>query len=124
MPSVDPGAVTKVKVSEHVTRFAFGGAVTALTGVVGHAFGPVVGGLFLAFPAILPATLKLVKSHDGRPAAEHDAIGAALGSVALAAFGLFVWRGAEHGSPVLVLGGALVVWLTVAVVAWAIGRPR
>src|SRR5438067_4866772 len=50
-------------------RFAFGGLITAITGLIAHNFGPVVGGLFLAFPAILPASVTLIEDHDGERAA-------------------------------------------------------
>jgi hypothetical protein len=66
----------------------------------------VFGGLFLAFPAIFPASATLVAKHEtqkkqnagiatssrGRQAAAMDAAGAALGSVGLAAFALTVWK--------------------------------
>jgi hypothetical protein len=33
-----------------------GGLVTVITGIVAKNWGPVIGGLFLAFPAIFPAS--------------------------------------------------------------------
>ena len=58
-------------------RFAFGGLITAITGLIAHNFGPVVGGLFLAFPAILPASVTLIEDHDGVFAVrrEHRSVG-------------------------------------------------
>ncbi len=61
---------------EYAVRFAFGGAIAVITGVIGHLWGPWIAGLFLAFPAILPASLTLVKQHDGRCKAIDDARGA------------------------------------------------
>ena len=36
--------------------FFFGGLITAVAGVIAQRFGPIIGGLFLAFPAIFPAS--------------------------------------------------------------------
>jgi hypothetical protein len=48
---------------EYVFRFAFGGVVTVLAGFVADHYGPVLGGLFLAFPGIFPAGVSLVEKH-------------------------------------------------------------
>jgi hypothetical protein len=107
-----------VKAWEWVVRFAFGGAITVATGIIGNVWGPLVAGLFLAFPAILPASLTLVKQHDGRDEAVDDARGARLGSVALAAFALVVVLTAGRLPAAAVLTLAAVTWLVVAVAAW------
>ena len=87
---------------EYASRFFFGGAITALTGLIARKCGPGVGGLFLAFPAIFPASASLIKKHEkekkrragfdgtkrGRVAAGVDAAGAAMGSIGLTAFAL------------------------------------
>jgi hypothetical protein len=99
-------------------RFAFGGVITAATGAATHRFGPIVGGFLLAFPAILPASLTLVKQHDGRAKAADDARGAQIGSIALGAFGLTVWLTAQTWSPAVALGVALVSWIIVGVAGW------
>ena len=46
-----------------ITRFGlfFGGLITALAGVIAKQFGPAVGGLFLAFPAMFPASATLIE---------------------------------------------------------------
>ena len=48
---------------EYLTRFLFGGAVTVLAGLIADRYGPVFGGLFLAFPGIFPAGVSLVQKH-------------------------------------------------------------
>jgi hypothetical protein len=92
---------------------------------------PVVGGLFLAFPAIFPASATLIEKHvrerkeeaglpgerRGKEAAALDAAGAALGSFGLAAFGLVVWSMIVQ-SPAWALVLAAASWLAVAVLAW------
>lgn len=117
-PEVDLGELKDKKAWEYLVRFLFGGVVTACTGLVAHAFGPVVGGLFLGFPAILPASLTLVKQHDGRAQAVEDARGGRLGSIGLIAFGGIVWATAPVLSPVLVLVLAAIGWLVVDLGLW------
>jgi hypothetical protein len=119
-PTLEPDALRKSKGSEYVVRFVFGGFVTALTGLVAHFFGPVVGGLFLAFPAILPASLTLVDRHGGRRDAVDEARGACLGSIGLAAFALVTWQRAGKWHGAAVLATAMLAWLAVSVCAWSI----
>ena len=117
---------------EYASRFVFGGAITAIAGIVADRFGPGVGGLFLAFPAIFPAAVTLIEKHQqrrkrqaggsgtlrGRGAAAVDASGAALGSFGLAAFAVLLWR-LLPGSPLWAsLPAATALWLAVAVFAW------
>ena len=49
---------------ELAVRFLFGGAITAITGMLANRYGPVFGGLFLAFPALFPASATLLESHE------------------------------------------------------------
>jgi len=86
---------------EYAVRFMLGGVMTMLAGLIAKLFGPIAGGLFLAFPAIFPASATLVEKHErrrkekvglrgtqrGRDAAALDAAGATVGSFGLAAFG-------------------------------------
>jgi hypothetical protein len=124
MPTVEPKALGKTKPWEFLVRFAFGGAVTAATGLIAHELGPSIGGLFLAFPAILPASLTLVKQHYGRAQAVDDARGACLGSIGLAVFALFASRVALHSSAPLVLVGATLLWAVSSVAAWTVVYGR
>jgi hypothetical protein len=62
--SFDLGALAKTKWYEYLVRFAFGGAITVIAGILAKHFGPVLGGLFLAFPAIFPASATLVAKHE------------------------------------------------------------
>ncbi len=89
---VDIGKVKETSWKGYAIRFLFGGVVTAFTGWVAAKSGPVVGGLFLAFPAILPASVTLVREHEDADAAGQDAYGAMLGSIGLAAFGAVIWE--------------------------------
>ena len=85
--SVRPRRLKQTKMREYLMRFVFGGVVAVGAGLVGNWWGAVIGGLFLAFPSILPASLTLVKGHAKLSgAAGADALGAALGSLGLVAF--------------------------------------
>ena len=119
-PGIDPRGLKKTGVAEYAVRFLFGGTVTATTGLIANHYGPVIGGLFLAFPAILPASLTLVKKHDGRRHAADDARGAALGTMGLAIFALFVWHRAVALSPPMLLLSATLAWALTGIVAWAV----
>ncbi|APR84055.1 Hypothetical protein A7982_09404 [Minicystis rosea] len=112
--------VKETKPADYLIRFFFGGVATAAIGWIAYAFGPVVGGLFLAFPAILPASLTLAARNDGRPKAADEARGAVAGSVGLAAFGLVIWLSSPLWSAPLVLVVALLAWFVVSVVAWRV----
>ena len=130
---LNPAALCQTHWYEYLIRFALGGAVTVVAGLIAARFGPVVGGLFLAFPAIFPASATLIEKHvrrrkekaglsgvrRGREAAALDAAGAALGS--LAAFAIVIWLLIGR-SPALALVLATAAWLTVAVFAWTVRR--
>jgi Protein of unknown function (DUF3147) len=61
---VDLASLRQVQWYEHLTRFLMGGIITVLAGLVAKAFGPAVGGLFLAFPAIFPAGATFLDKHE------------------------------------------------------------
>jgi hypothetical protein len=135
--SFNLGALAKTKWYEYLVRFAFG-AITVTAGILAKHFGPVFGGLFLAFPAIFPASATLVAKHEtqkrrnagiatssrGRQAAAMDAAGAALGSVGLAAFALTVWKILPHYNSGFVFLAAKAVWLALAILTWRIWRKH
>jgi Protein of unknown function (DUF3147) len=134
--SANIAALCKTTWYEYAIRFVFGGGITVLTGVIAKRYGPVVGGLFLAFPAILPASATLLEKHErerkkkagiertirGRQAAALDAHGASLGSVALLFFAVVVWKFLPGRSVALVLLAATVTWSFVAVVLWRLRK--
>jgi hypothetical protein len=119
-PTVNLRGATKTHGREHALRFVFGGIVTAGVGLIAHHWGPIVGGLFLGFPSIFPASITLVKEHDGRAKAIDDARGARLGSLGLMAFGFVVWSTARSWAPSVVLGVATAAWLAVDLAAWTL----
>jgi len=124
---VNLAALGRSKGYEYAVRFAFGAAVTVLAGLVAKRYGPEIGGLFLAFPAIFPATATLLEKHQkqkgpsyqrAREVAGIDAVGASMGSIGLMAFASIVWQGSSHYSFIAVLVIASITWLLVAGVAW------
>jgi len=56
-------ALRQTKWYEYAVRFLFGGTITVLAGLIAKQYGPTLGGLFLAFPAIFPAGATLVEKH-------------------------------------------------------------
>jgi hypothetical protein len=130
-----PSALRDIRWYEYAIRFVLGGAMTVIAALIAARFGPVVGGLFLAFPAIFPASATLIEKHvrenkekagvagarRGKEAAALDAIGAALGSLGLAAFAVVIWLRIER-SPALALVLATAAWLAVSVLAWIMRR--
>jgi hypothetical protein len=124
-PELAVDQLKSTKLWELVLRFVFGGTITVGAGLIANRWGPAVAGLFLAFPAILPATITLVKRHGGRAEAIDDARGARLGSVGLAAFAIVVALLAGRIPAPLLLAFAALAWLAVDVGLWfAVYRRR
>ena len=129
---LDPSKVKETRWHEFAVRFLLGGLITAFAGIIGHKYGASVGGLFLAFPAIFPASATLIDKHEkekkeraglnGRGRARQlvsaDAAGTAIGSIGLVVFALVIHEWIRHHSTWLVIGGATVVWLGVSVLMW------
>jgi hypothetical protein len=129
---VDTSRLGESRWYEYVVRFAFGGGVTAAAGLIAKHYGPSVGGLFLAFPAIFPATATLIEKHEkerkeregkngtqrARTAVGMDAIGTTIGAIALLVFAGIAWRQMPSWSLPPVLLGAMAAWLFVAGSGW------
>lgn len=103
---------------DYATRFLFGGIVTVFTGILAYRYGPTVGGLFMAFPAVLPASITLIEKHENKDAAGADTAGAALGSIGLVAFAIAVWYLSDRWAGWAVLTAATLIWLVVSVTLW------
>jgi hypothetical protein len=133
---LDLDSVKESRWYEYAVRFFFGGVITAATGEIARKFGPEVAGLFLAFPAIFPATATIVEKHErekkekagmhgmrrGRVLASADAAGAAMGALGLIAFGAFVWRMLPEHTTWIVLGTATLLWLAIAISVWILRK--
>jgi hypothetical protein len=102
-------------------RFVFGGLVTVAAGLIATIWGPLVGGLFLAFPSILPASLTLVaKQTQLSAAAGATALGAACGSAGLLAFAVVGGGLIDQVPGWLALGLAAASWALVAGATWVV----
>jgi hypothetical protein len=64
--SVNVRALRRTRWYEYVIRFFFGGLATMAAGLIAQRYGPAIGGVFLAFPGILPASATLVEKHETR----------------------------------------------------------
>lgn len=138
MIAANTSALKDTRPREYLLRFVFGGAATVLAGIIAKCFGPQLGGLFLAFPAIFPATVTLIEAHErqrkakighdgtnrGRLAASIDAAGASLGCIGLAGFAVVLWITLpKHGAP-LDLAAAFAAWLVISIVLWKVRKTR
>jgi hypothetical protein len=129
---IDIGGLRRTRWYEYAIRFLFGGLITAAAGLIAERWGPAIGGLFLAFPAIFPASATLVEKHErqkkariglhgavrGREAAALDAAGAAIGCIGLAGFAVIIWQFLPLGQTWMVLGSAGLLWLVSSGLGW------
>jgi hypothetical protein len=131
-------SLKSTKPHEYALRFLFGGILTATAGLIAMRYGPVIGGLFLAFPAIFPASATLIESHEeqrkqrtgydgtnrGRAAAGLDAAGSFLGALALLLFAFILHRFLPTHDPILTLTAASLAWLALSVILWLLAKRR
>jgi hypothetical protein len=132
----NPGAVKSTSLRDNLVRFCLGGGITAVAALIAERYGPVVGGLFLAFPAIFPAGATLIEkrekqkkqragydgSNRGRLAAALDARGACFGCVGLLAFAAVVRQLLPAHSLVPTLILATLAWACVSILLWWLER--
>ena len=115
---VHPGRLRVVRPRDLAVRFAFGAGVSAIAGAISQSAGPTAGGVFLAFPGILLASLTLVAREEGLHTARDDARGAAFGAIGMIAFAVVCWTLAERVNGWLVLGLAALAWLLISIAAY------
>ena len=138
MVSAQISSLKDIRVHEYCVRFLFGGFCTVAAGLIAERFGPAIGGLFLAFPAIFPAGASLLETHEkrkmakagldgtnqGRAAASVDSAGASIGCIGLIAFAVILWRTlAGHNAPI-VIALATAVWLILSLTVWYARKSR
>jgi hypothetical protein len=130
---IDTEGLRDTKWYEYALRFFFGGAITVAAGLVAREFGPTVGGLFLAFPAIFPAGATLIDKHEkekkvragfppghrGEYAVALDAAGATMGAAGLVIFALLVFKLLSGHLPVAVaLLSSALLWFLASMSIW------
>jgi hypothetical protein len=135
---IDLTSLKTTKPHEYALRFFFGGIITAAAGLIAMRYGPIIGGLFLAFPAIFPASATLIESHEkqrkqkagyngtsrGRIAASLDAAGTFLGALALCLFAFLLYRLLPTHNSALTLTTASLTWLTLSILLWLLAKRR
>ncbi len=128
----------ETKPHEYAIRFVFGGLSTVAAGLIAKRFGPGIGGLFLAFPAIFPAGASLIERHEierkakvgsdgrnrGRLAASLDSQGASLGCIGLMGFAFVLWKWLNSHNALLIISVAAMIWLMIAYGLWAVRANR
>jgi Protein of unknown function (DUF3147) len=115
IPGIEPEKVKSQRLGDYALRFLFGAGIALAAGLIGMALGPKTGGMFLGFPAILPASLTLIQKKEGKDVAAIDSIGAVLGAIAMIVFAVFVAVTVVAWGPGPSILVAVVVWLVVAV---------
>jgi hypothetical protein len=119
LPLLKPSEVRRHKVKDYFIRFCFGAAISLVAGIIGMKFGPKVGGVFLAFPAILPASLTLIQQESGKEEAAIDSEGAILGALAMVVFAIVTFLAVVKLGVAVTLFLALALWLVIAVGLYA-----
>ncbi len=128
----DPAALRSTNWKQYAVRFVLGGLITVAAGLIAKAYGPQIGGLFLAFPAIFPASATLIAQRErekkkrrgfngelrGARAAALDAAGTILGALALLVFAFVLWRFLPRFQPAAVIGIALCIWVALSMTLW------
>lgn len=126
--------VKQTNFHEYAIRFVFGGAITVIAGLIGDHWGPAIAGLFLAFPAVFPASVTLVERHErerktkkgmagdrrGITTAADYAMGTAIGSLGLLGFAGLSWSCIEQLPFELDLMFGTLLWAIIAGGAWII----
>ena len=130
-PKLSFGTLREGRWYEYVIRFVLGGLATVVAGLISSEWGPSIGGLFLALPAIFCASATLIEKHEirrkreaglvgrrrGQQAAALDAAGAALGSLGMLAFAItFSLLVTQNAA--MAFAASLAVWSVVSVTAW------
>jgi hypothetical protein len=129
---INLAALHQTRAREYAIRFLAGGLITVAAGLIARKFGPTVGGLFLAFPAIFPATATLIATQEkkekrragldgtarGRDAAAIEARGTAIGTIGLLAFATIVWHRLPNHQPWFTLALAAAAWFAASVLFW------
>lgn len=133
---VDTSSLNATNWRQLLLRFVFGGAVTAAAGIIAMVYGPAVGGLFLAFPAIFPASATLIERHErerkqkagvrgeaqARKAVAIDAAGASIGGLGLLIFAITVQKFIIGHRPSLVVICATALWMLASYLLWIIRK--
>lgn len=113
-PRVEPQKLAEVRPRDLGYRFLAGAATSIVAGIVTIELGARVGGIFLAFPAILAASLTLIEEQEDSAEAREDSRGAVVGGCAMAVFAAVAALTIRRADGAVALGLAAVAWLVAA----------
>lgn len=113
-PGLDVKKILRAKPQAMLMRFVAGALASLASGILGLLFGEHIGGIPLAFPAVLFASLTLIEEQEDSEEAREDARGAMAGASALTIFGVVgaLLLGALPGGIAIAL--AALAWLGVS----------
>jgi CDP-diglyceride synthetase len=129
IPRLHPQGLKDKSPKDYAIRFVFGASISLIAALITIKF-QLLGGMFLAFPAILPASLTLVERDAGQEAAAIDAEGAIIGALGLVAFALVAAFGINTIGAISALIAAALAWLVVslsiytAIMLWRAARKK
>ena len=124
----------KTKPSAYLTRFLFGVGLTLVFSLTSKWAGPVIGGLFLAFPGIYPPGSSFVEKKEeerkqqagmhgtqrARQLTSAHGVGASAGAIGLLAFSTIAWLGLPRYGLAVPLLVATVAWFGISFLSWVI----
>jgi hypothetical protein len=123
-PRLRPSKIAKTPPRDLVLRFIAGAATSVVAGVLSIAFGARIGGVMLAFPAILGASLTLIEEQEDSVDAREDARGAVVGGLAMVVFALIAASLFGKIAGALGLAAASAGWVLTALAGYAIAWWR
>ena len=123
-PTLRPAKIRQVRPRDLAVRFGAGALTSVAAGAVTIALSARAGGILLAFPAILAASLTLIEQQEDSAEAREDARGAVLGGFALVAFAAVAALALGTLSAALTLVFAGVVWAIVSVLGYMLAWYR
>jgi Protein of unknown function (DUF3147) len=123
-PALEAGKIKEARPRDLGYRFLAGAATSIAAGLVTLAFGARTGGILLAFPAILAASLTLIEEQEDSAEAREDARGAVIGGCALTLFAAVAALALGHLNPAVALLLASVAWLVGALIGYVIAWFR
>lgn len=112
--AIDMSQLRDIRWQDLAIRFAFGAVISVIAGIVGLNIGERIGGILLAFPAILPATLTLIDKRQGKERSFHDLQGTVAGAFGLVGFGIVASVTFGHFNVLIVLVLAFLAWTLMA----------
>jgi hypothetical protein len=113
--AIDVGAVRDIRPGALALRFAFGAAISVVAGLVGIVAGQRAGGVMLAAPVVLTATLTIIERQEGRGPAVTEVQGAVPGALALIGFALVAAVSIASLPLAAALIAALATWVVAAI---------